>query len=316
MDWDNDGRLDILSGCYWTEGADGAHIQILLGQGGLNFAPAQALLNAEGKPLLNSDLPGGSNDPNITDNICTQQHAVDYDGNGVLDLVVGSFGPHFYLYKNAGDAAKPLLSSQPVKLPIKSPDYHSAPHLVDMNGDGKLEFITGSSSGKVYVSYNEGSRAEPKWSDFQVLLDIAVESEVFTLEENFEPKPGSSTRVWATDWNGDGLVDLVVGDTITVSSPAAGLTEEQFKAKRAEWEEAMAEISRAANEGNLFQRYYEAMEKGDEVDKELEEAYVKANEKMMELYQSRAKWINERRTGHVWVYLQKATPVAAPADGR
>jgi hypothetical protein len=316
VDWDNDGRLDILSGCYWTEGADGAHIQILLGQGGMNFAPAQALLNAEGKPLLNSDLPGGSNDPNITDNICTQQHAVDYDGDGVLDLVVGSFGPHFYLYKNAGDAAKPVLSPQPVKLPIKSPDYHAAPHLVDINGDGKLEFITGSSSGKVYISYNEGSRAEPKWSDFQVLLDIAAESEVFTMEENFEPKPGSATRVWATDWNGDGLLDLVVGDTITISSPAAGLSEEQFKAKRTEWEEAMAETSRAANEGNLFQRYYEAMEKGGEVDKELEEAYSKANEKMMELYQSRAKWINERRTGHVWVYLQQATPVNVPADGR
>jgi hypothetical protein len=286
VDWDNDGRLDILSGCYWTEGADGAHIQILLGQGGLNFAPAQALLNAEGKPLLNRDLPGGRNDPNIIDNICTQQHAVDYDGDGVLDLVVGSFGPHFYLYKNGGDAAKPLLSAQPVKLPIRSPDYQSAPHLVDINGDGKLEFISGSLSGKVYISYNEGSRAEPKWTKFQVLLDIAAESEVFTMEENFEPKPGSATRVWTTDWNGDGRLDLVVGDTLTISSPAAGLSEEQFKAKRTEWEEAVAE------------------------------ADTKASEKMMELYQSRAEWINERRTGHVWVYLQQATPFAAPADDR
>ncbi len=315
MDWDNDGRLDILSGCYWTEGANAGHIQILLGRGGLNFAPAQPLLNAEGKPLENRDLPEGRRDPNITDNICTHQHAVDYNGNGVLDLVVGSFGPHFFLYTNEGDATKPMLSAEAIKLPVKSPDYHAAPHLADLTGDGKLEFITGSSSGKVYISYNEGTRAEPRWSEFELLLDIQSQNEVFSMGDDFEPQPGRATRVWATDWNGNGLLDLVVGDTITIASPTAGLTEEEFKAKRTEWDEAVMKVR--SDHDDLLERYREALQSGEgEVDKELVDAYMKVSQKLNELYRSRAKWINERRTGHVWVYLQKPSPVEQPADGQ
>ncbi|MFN9877204.1 MAG: hypothetical protein ACK557_01885, partial [Planctomycetota bacterium] len=56
MDWTGDGKLDILSGCYWTEGADGGHIQLLAGRGGLDFAESIDLLSGEGKPLLNEAL--------------------------------------------------------------------------------------------------------------------------------------------------------------------------------------------------------------------------------------------------------------------
>ena len=307
MDWDNDGRLDILSGCYWTEGAPAGQIQILHGQDGNKFAAATALLNAAGKPLENSVLPGGNDDPNITNNICTQQHAVDYDGDGVLDMVVGSFGPHFFFYKNEGDNQKPMLSATPEQLPLKSPDYHAAPHLVDLDGDGLLEFISGSSSGKVYISRNEGTRAEPRWSEFQVLLDIRSENEIFTTDENVEPKPGSSTRVWTTDWNSDGLLDLVVGDSVTISSPAGGLSKEDFEARKKEWQDAMQKVQEAMSKDNLQQRFYDAMESGEEVDEDLEAAYRKLAQEMNELYQSRSEWIKERRTGHVWVYLQKAS---------
>ncbi|MFO0529093.1 MAG: hypothetical protein ACK52A_13425, partial [Planctomycetota bacterium] len=85
MDWTGDGKLDILSGCYWTEGADGGHIQLLAGRGGLDFAESIDLLSGEGKPLLNEAL--AEDESNQTSIICVQQHAVDYDGDGDLDLV-------------------------------------------------------------------------------------------------------------------------------------------------------------------------------------------------------------------------------------
>ncbi len=280
----------------------------------MKFAPATALLNADGKPLENSVLPGGNDDPNITNNICTQQHAVDYDGDGDLDIVVGSFGPHFFLYQNDGDAKNPKLSNAPVQLPIKSPDYHSAPHFVDLDGDGLLEFVTGSSNGKVYISRNEGTRAEPRWSDFQVLLDIQGKNELFSAEDSVKPEPGTSTRVWTTDWNGDGMLDVVIGDSITISSPAAGLSNEEFEAKQKDWQEAMQKVQEAMTKDNLSQRYYDAIQSGDgDVDKDLEAAYLKVSQELNELYQSRSKWIKERRTGHVWVYLQKARAVGQPS---
>ncbi|MEZ6120723.1 MAG: VCBS repeat-containing protein, partial [Pirellulaceae bacterium] len=139
MDWDQDGHLDILSGCYWTENADGGHIQILRGIDRLKFNSAEPLTNAEGQPLLNTTIEKGEDANGGADNqietICTQQHAVDYDNDGDLDLVTGCFGNSFYLYTNNGSDKQPALG-QPEKLPIASPSYHSAPHLVDWDGDG------------------------------------------------------------------------------------------------------------------------------------------------------------------------------------
>ena len=49
MDWNNDGHLDIISGCYWTADEEGAHLQILKGQGDMDFDKAQSILNVAGE---------------------------------------------------------------------------------------------------------------------------------------------------------------------------------------------------------------------------------------------------------------------------
>jgi hypothetical protein len=304
VDWNNDGILDILSGCYWTEGSQAGHIMLLAGQGGLQFAEAVPLTNASGAPLENVSLTeeqasGSGNE--ILDAICTQQFAVDYDGDGDLDLIVGSFGHKFFYYENLGDANNPQLSETPVELPIRSPDYHSAPHLVDWNGNGKLDFITGSSTGAVYISFNEGTREVPKWGEFQTLIPATGLMQQSTSGGK-EIIPASGTRVWAYDWNGNGQLDLVVGDSVTIANPVDGLSEEEFVAKEAEFNQKSTEL--AESRGDLHERYQKAAEAGD-ISAELQKEMQEFQQSFMKLYQSRSEWVNERMTGHVWVFLRK-----------
>ncbi|MFM7738500.1 MAG: FG-GAP-like repeat-containing protein [Planctomycetota bacterium] len=305
MDWTNDGKLDILSGCYWTEGADGGHLQLLAGRGGLDFAESTDLLSGEGKPLLNEAL--AEDKSNQTSIICVQQHAVDYDGDGDLDLVVGCFGQDFFLYENKGTAGKPDLVTTPRKLEIKSPDYHSAPHLVDWDGDGDLDLLSGSGNGGVLYSENAGTRAEPKWSEFTRLISKSEIAEQVLLD-GATVQPSQSTRVWATDWNGDGLLDLLVGDSASLLTPAEGLTKEEFEQKRKEYQEAFTAV--AQKQQPMMEKSMALREKGEEVPEELEKALQENMQELQKVFASQDKFQTADRTGFVWLYLQKPKPTA------
>jgi hypothetical protein len=66
--------------------------------------------------------------------------------------------------------------------------------------------------------------------------------------------------------NSDGKLDILVGDSVTLVEPAKGLTDEEFKAKSAEWqkelEAAMAEMNSASAEENLVSRFLGAIARG------------------------------------------------------
>lgn len=267
MDWNNDGHLDILSGCYWTDGAQAGHIYVLYGNGTLDFEEAVPVLNEAGKPLANVILneeesnAGNAAGDQITDAICTQQFVVDYNGNGILDLVNGSFGSNFFLYLNHGTNEEPKLSANPVKIPVDFKGYHAAPHFCDWNNDGKLEMLTGSGNGGVLISYNQGTREEPVWSPFKQLIP---ESKLHqqTIKDPSEVKPGPSTRVWAVDFNGNGRLDLLVGDSTTIITPAEGLTEEEFQEKEENYEAQLGEIGK--RQMKLFEKYQKALNDSQE----------------------------------------------------
>jgi hypothetical protein len=88
--------------------------------------------------------------------------------------------------------------------------------------------------------------------------------------------------------NGDGKLDLLVGDTVSLISPAKDLSDEEFKEKFEAWQKAVEDAQKALI--------------SDAAD---EEARNKASQEFSKLYQKRSEFMQEERTGFVWLYVQK-----------
>src|SRR4029077_3067469 len=108
------------------------------------------------------------------------------------------------------------------------------------------------------------------------------------LSEEELSGPTTSTRVWVADVNGDGKLDLLVGDSVTLIAPAKGLSAEEFKKKFAAWQNAVAAASKELSSATA-----------DPAKR------TKANQEFSKIYQQRSEFMKEDRTGFVWLYLQK-----------
>src|SRR5207237_7156787 len=138
------GHKDILSGSYSRMEREMAGLfQVLYGKPVGTFRKAEVLKGSDGKPLI---IP--LNGQPMTENICTRPFAVDWDGDGHLDLVVGNFSGTFYWFKGEGKGKfrpKPeLIKAGNETLRIEG---HSDPFVIDWDGDGDLDLLSGSSNG-------------------------------------------------------------------------------------------------------------------------------------------------------------------------
>lgn len=235
MDFNGDGIADILSGCYWSSddnkpqgNPQAGYFLILAGKGDMDFDKATPITNSDGQPLLSVPLTKEQEENYDSDNLewgnlCTAQHAVDFDGDGDLDLVAGCMEDSFYAIINSAESSDlpPRFESPGELLSVRSPNQHSDPHLYDWDGDGDLDLLTGGDTGGVYISMNQGSATDPKWADFEELVEGHRRWEQ-TPENGAEPLPGHGSRVWVTDFNADGKPDLLVGDCTTVKSKRTG----------------------------------------------------------------------------------------------
>src|SRR5262249_62401880 len=99
--------------------------------------------------------------------------------------------------------------------------------------------------------------------------------------------PTHAARIWVADINGDGKLDILVGDSVHLVSPAKGVTEAEFKKKYADWQK---ELQAAATATNAV------------TDKK---AQAEASAEFNKVYNRRSEFMHEERTGSVWLYLQK-----------
>jgi translation elongation factor P/translation initiation factor 5A len=290
VDIDKDGKLDILSGSYSRSGADtmAGLFQVLNGKGDNAFTKAKALNGSDGEPLLITF----QGDDKVTEAICTRPSATDWDNDGDLDLIVGNFKGSFYLFKGEGDGkfspkAEPI-QSDGSHLALSEGGYHSDPFAIDWDGDGDLDLLSGSANGGVHWSENSaGAGKTPELGKFNTLIPPAMQvSYGDILREADLVGPAGSTRVWADDINGDGKLDILVGDSVTLIEPAAGLDEADFKKRQTAWEKEQEQLMEKMTKGTPDEQ------------KASQKAY-------MALRKKRDEFISEDMTGFVWLYLQK-----------
>ncbi|MEN8149634.1 MAG: FG-GAP-like repeat-containing protein, partial [Planctomycetota bacterium] len=112
-----------------------------------------------------------------------------------LGILTGGEKPDLVVGDETGALSGPGLD--PAKHRVES---FASPCLVDIDGDGDLDLVCGSGDGSLTAYTNEGEPGKPSFGRLIADLDL--------LTEDF----GDSSAPAAGDLNGDGHVDLIVGN--------------------------------------------------------------------------------------------------------
>jgi hypothetical protein len=191
-DYDHDGKRDLLGG----SGADGC----------VYF---YRNTNTDANPILDTGarLTVGSNPLSVTSR--ATPYVYDWDGDGLNDLLSGNGDGYIFFFKNIGTTASPAYAAG-TRIQAGGADLNlgirSVVRMFDWNGNGVKDLV-GSSQTGVYWCKNIGTATSPVLQA-PVALRAPINGMGLTAIN-----VGSRMRLDLADWNNDGVMDLLVGNS-------------------------------------------------------------------------------------------------------
>ncbi|MBS0657099.1 MAG: VCBS repeat-containing protein [Verrucomicrobia bacterium] len=191
-DWGKTGKIDFLVGNFLGE------LFFLPNQG-----TAQAPVYRNPDPTSRALLPT-TKDGRLWANLLSPA-AVDWNRDGRLDVLLGegSYSANVIrLLENTSSSGTPQFpEDRKFFLAYGDGREHLIPTVADLNGDGRPDILASDRTGQVGVYLN----TSPNWKPGDEIP--------FTSYLSFggSTKPGGQIYPCAADWNGDGLIDVILG---------------------------------------------------------------------------------------------------------
>jgi hypothetical protein len=288
VDWDHDGRTDVLSGSWPGE------VYLFRRQADGSLAEGETLNNAAGEPVNVGSAAAA--------------HAADWNGDGFLDLLIGVIDGNVYFVPRQ-KREDSLILGEPQRLELTLPAEQTlgdaGPVAADWDADGLVDLLVGAADGCVWWFRNTGRAGSPQLAEGKQIIPTSP-----LAGHNPAPQEGDwGTRVklCAADFNRDGRLDLLMGDYCGdfEGKPA------QTPAEQAEEQIALARLPQLRKAwANVFAAYRKSLRAAESREEELESLRTELSRLKDEIAACEAiqfRYEPQRQShGYVWLWLRKS----------